>query len=171
MMDVPYGIERPMQQVFKFVINEPDIDYRIGWIYITVRQYGDTDMYFYVDNGGKIYFDPTLDDGISAESRLAGTPIAAEAQEERDKLQLKPKKVTPLPAPSSLGPRDGPTPEYYQAFADQLLAQHPGEHYEQWLFDRNFTRSWVYDFLEAMPHLHYDPDLAAQLAKHVPTYS
>ena len=53
---------QPLEETFTFVINEPDIDYRIGKIHVQIQlSHHDDLVYFYVGEDGNIIFDPMLE--------------------------------------------------------------------------------------------------------------
>ncbi len=53
--------------------------------------------YFYVDKKGNIFFDPTMNQGVS-QSRFAGTSIASKLQTGMNKLQERPREYTVVDA-------------------------------------------------------------------------
>ena len=151
-MDAPFDNTMPLQQTFTFVINEPDIDYRIGVIDISIHSSTDERNYFYVDKKGNIFFDPMMEYNFT-QSRFAGTSIASELETELNKLQEKPIEYVHVPSEASLGLREGVPPALYQDMADKLLIEYPGANYEELLQSANFTQSWINKFLNAMPQL------------------
>ena len=56
-VDPPYDNTQPLQERFKFVINEPDIPYRHGEIYATMHAQPGDKIYFYVGNDGIVRLD------------------------------------------------------------------------------------------------------------------
>lgn len=151
---------RALQEKFTFVINEPNIDYRIGEIHVQIQYYHNDDLvYFYVDENGTVIFDPNMTKDTFEQNAFARSSdssvmrVASVINAEMDKLQKRPPEYLRNSISAPVGPRDGPPPELYGYFAEKLLRVYPGENYEEFLIYRNFTQSWVNDFLAAMPEL------------------
>ena len=154
---------QPLQETFTFVINEPDIDYRIGEINVSIKQNKKDLVYFYVGEDGNIIFDPMMKKETFENSSLAKSTApsvmntASVIQTELDKLQERTfhqRDITIVQAP--VGLRDGVPPELYGYMSEKLLREYPDVNYEEFLQFHNFTQSWIDDFLNAMPHLKPD---------------
>ncbi len=55
MVTPAYDNTRNLQETFTFTINEPDIDYRYGGLYVDFHPNHDTTVYYFVDYNGTIY--------------------------------------------------------------------------------------------------------------------
>ena len=168
---------RPLEETFTFVINEPDIDYRIGEIHVQIQlSHNDGLVYFYVGEDGNIIFDPMMKKETFEQSSLAKSdaPSAIKAasviRTELNKLQERPPAWTTNTAQYPVGLRDGPPPELYGFFAEKLLREYPGENFEEFFAYHNFTQTWIDDFLNAMPHLKPDDSLTSQAMDFLASY-
>ena len=168
---------QPLEETFTFVINEPDIDYRIGQIHVQIQlSHNDDLVYFYVGEDGNIIFDPMLKKEIFEQSSLAKSDIpsvikaASVIRTELNKLQERPGAWTINTAQYPVGLRDGPPPELYEFFAEKLLREYPGENFEEFFVYHNFTQTWIDDFLNAMPHLKPDDSLTSQAMDFLASY-
>ena len=168
---------QPLEETFTFVINEPDIDYRIGTIQVQMEfSHNDDLVYFYVGEDGNIIFDPMLKKEIFEQSSLAKSDVpsvikaASVIRTELNKLQERPPAWTTNTAQYPVGLRDGPPPELYGLFAESLLRQYPGENFEELFIYHNFTQTWIDDFLNAMPHLKPDDSLTSQAMDFLASY-
>ena len=154
-----YDNTQPLQETFTFVINEPDIDYRIGEINVTIKQNRNDLVYFYVGEDGNIIFDPMMKKETFENSSLAKSTApsvmntASVIRTELNKLQERTYDATQPSIPAPVGLRDGPPPELYGYFAERLLRDYPGENYTEILRSWNVTETWIDKFLSAMPEL------------------
>ena len=150
---------QPLQETFTFVINEPDIDYRIGEINVNMRFNNNDLVYFYVGEDGNIIFDPMMKKETFENSSLAKSTApsvmntASVIQTELDKLQERTYDYTQTPIPAPTGLRDGVPPELYDYYAKKLLRNYPNENYEDLFRSFNYTQTWIDRFLSAMPEL------------------
>ena len=169
---------QPLEETFTFVINEPDIDYRIGQIHVQIQtSHHDDLVYFYVGEDGNIIFDPMLKKEIFEQSSLAKSDVpsvikaASVIRTELNKLQERPPAWTTNTAQYPVGLRDGPPPELYGLFAESLLRQYPDEeNFEELFIYHNYTQTWIDDFLNAMPHLKPDDSLTSQAMDFLASY-
>ena len=168
---------QPLEETFTFVINEPDIDYRIGQIHVQIQtSHNDDLVYFYVGEDGNIIFDPMLKKEIFEQSSLAKSDVpsvtkaASVIRTELNKLQERPGDWTTNIVYAPVGLRDGPPPELYEYFAEKVLRQYPGENFEELFIYHNFTQTWIDDFLNAMPHLKPDDSLTSQAMDFLASY-
>ena len=168
---------QPLEETFTFVINEPDIDYRIGKIHVQIQtSHNDDLVYFYVGEDGNIIFDPMLKKEIFEQSSLAKSDVPSVAKAasvirtELNKLQERPGDWTTNIVYAPVGLRDGPPPELYGLFAESLLRNYPGENFEEYFIYHNFTQTWIDDFLNAMPHLKPDDSLTSQAMDFLASY-
>ena len=168
---------QPLEETFTFVINEPDIDYRIGQIHVQIQlSHNDDLVYFYVGEDGNIIFDPMLKKEIFEQSSLAKSDVpsvikaASVIRTELNKLQERPGAWTTNIVEAPVGLRDGPPPELYEFFAEKLLREYPGENFEELFIYHNFTQTWIDDFLNAMPHLKPDDSLTSQAMDFLASY-
>ena len=168
---------QPLEETFTFVINEPDIDYRIGKIHVQIQSSHNDDLvYFYVGEDGNIIFDPMLKKEIFEQSSLAKSDVpsvtkaASVIRTELNKLQERPGDWTTNIVYAPVGLRDGPPPELYGLFAESLLRNYPGENFEELFIYHNFTQTWIDDFLNAMPHLKPDDSLTSQAMDFLASY-
>ena len=166
-----------LEEIFTFVINEPDIDYRIGKIQVQMQlSHNDDVVYFYVDDSGNVIFDPmmekeTFDQSSFAKSDAPSVRNTASAiQTELDKLQERPPAWTQNVVTPPTGLRDGVPPELYGYLSEKLLRDYPGENYEEFFRYHNYTQSWIDDFLNAMPHLRSDDSLTSQTMDFLTSY-
>ena len=150
---------QPLQETFIFVINEPDIDYRIGEINVSIKQNKKDLVYFYVGEDGNIIFDPMMKKETFENSSLAKSTApsvmntASVIRTELDKLQERTYDATQTPIPAPTGLRDGVPPELYDYYAKKLLRDYPNENYEDLFRSFNYTQTWIDRFLSAMPEL------------------
>ncbi len=167
---------QPLEETFTFVINEPDIDYRIGEINVNMRFNNNDLVYFYVGADGNIIFDPMMKKETFENSSLAKSTApsvmntASVIRTELNKLQERTYDATQPSIPAPVGLRDGPPPELYGYFAERLLRENPDVNYEEFLQFHNFTQSWIDDFLNAMPHLKPDDSLTSQVIDFLTSY-
>ena len=168
---------QPLEETFTFVINEPDIDYRIGQIQVQMEfSHNDDLVYFYVGEDGNIIFDPMLKKEIFEQSSLAKSDVpsvtkaASVIRTELNKLQERPGDWTTNIVYAPVGLRDGPPPELYGLFAESLLRNYPGENFEELFIYHNYTQTWIDDFLNAMPHLKPDDSLTSQAMDFLTSY-
>ena len=168
---------QPLEETFTFVINEPDIDYRIGKIHVQIQfSHNDDLVYFYVGEDGNIIFDPMMKKEIFEQSSLAKSDVpsvintASVIRTELNKLQERPGEWTRNIVQAPVGLRDGPPPELYEFFAEKLLREYPDENIEEFLIYHNFTQTWIDDFLNTMPHLKPDDSLTSQAMDFLTSY-
>ena len=168
---------QPLEETFTFVINEPDIDYRIGTIQVQMEfSHNDDLVYFYVGEDGNIIFDPMMKKETFEQSSLAKSDVpsvtkaASVIRTELNKLQERPGAWTTNIVEAPVGLRDGPPPELYGLFAESLLRNYPGENFEEYFIYHNFTQTWIDDFLNAMPHLKPDDSLTSQAMDFLASY-
>ena len=168
---------QPLEETFTFVINEPDIDYRIGKIHVQIQtSHNDDLVYFYVGEDGNIIFNPMLKKEIFEQSSLAKSDVpsvtkaASVIRTELNKLQERPGDWTTNIVEAPVGLRDGPPPELYGLFAESLLSNYPGENFEEYFIYHNYTQTWIDDFLNAMPHLKPDDSLTSQAMDFLASY-
>ena len=154
---------RPLQEIFTFIINEPDDVYRIGEINVSINQDNDDLVYFYVDENGTVIFDPLMvketfeQSSFAISSAPSVMSVASAMETEMDKLRepsFEEWKERQNIVESPTGSRIGPPPEAYEFFAEKLLDEYPNEeNYEEFLRFHNFTQSWIDDFLGTMTKL------------------
>ena len=114
---------RPLQEIFTFVINEPDDVYRIGEINVSIHQNNDDLVYFYVDENGTILFDPMMTQKKFAQSSFATSSVpsvmsaASAIETEMGKLQERPfDQWNRIIGYVPVGLRDGPHGEIFNFF-------------------------------------------------------
>ena len=90
-VEPPYDNTQPLQERFKFVINEPDIPYRHGEIYATMHAQPGDKIYFYVGNDGIVRLDnkfieltgETLRNSVKLQKPPLGSVTLEERQQNR----------------------------------------------------------------------------------------
>ena len=153
---------KPLQEIFTFVINEPDVVYRIGEINISINQDNDDLVYFYVDENGTILLDPLIEKETFAQSSFATSSVpsvmnaASVIKTEIEKLQERPyDQWGRTEIHVVYGPDNPPDfPEVMWAhYAKNLLESYPDTDYREWLLEGHFTEDWINRFLTAHPEL------------------
>ena len=79
-IDPPFDNTKPLQEIFTFVINEPDIDYRYGAIDISFNADRPAEFYFHAAPNGVVYFDDELMQSLGeGPGQLRDTPRESNA--------------------------------------------------------------------------------------------
>ena len=128
-----YDNTKPLSEKFTFVVNEPDIDYRIGQLGISFAERSDG-VKFYVDETGKIFFFDYLKhvefspeqfrSKFSAQTKDVDS-FVTKVEAEANKLELR-----PMPEHRVVqGKHDpnGPPREVWPHVKDSLLRQWPAD--------------------------------------------
>ena len=154
-----YDNTKPLSEKFTFVVNEPDIDYRIGQLGISFSERSDG-VKFYVDETGKIFFFDYLKhvefspeqfrSKFSAQTKDVDS-FVTKVEVEANKLELR-----PMPELRHVqGKNTEPTNrEVWPGFKDFLLDQYPEEKNFPELFRSwNYTEPWIRSFISNFPEL------------------
>jgi len=153
-IDPPFDNTKPLQEIFTFVVNKPDIDYRYGIIDISFNGDRPAVFYFNAAQNGIVYFDDELMESLGeGPGQLKDTPRT-------------PKKIISteerLAASLAAGPTDGPPEEIWGPFKDHLLNQQSLGFYEdrsirEVLQSSNIKDTWIDRFLKFYPELDSKP--------------
>ena len=145
-IDPPFDNTKPLQEIFTFVINEPDIDYRYGTIDISFNGDRPAVFYFHAAPNGVVYFDDELMQNLGeGPGQLRDTPRESNAITREMRI--------------AAGPVDGPPEALWERFKDHMLNKKAND----WLDGKSIRealesnpelkRSWIDKFLKFYPEL------------------
>ena len=153
-----YDNTKVLSEKFTFVINKPNIDYRIGAIVLDFANDFDY-SYFYVDETGKIFFDENLNKERFSTEKLASKfsvttkdvdSFVLKVSNEIDKLEKIPVVRNVIQGKSD---PNGPPRETGLDSRTFYLTNYPGEDYEKFLGSFNYTETFIKSFIGQFPEL------------------